>query len=293
MPAGYSAPRPDLNAPSGLDPGTQDYLAHARAIDPSISEAQYMHPEWRQAYDPSGCPPNTPFRSTKVGGDNACVEKPDNCPPGKQAFGANECRDSGEVARITAQQAAGRAGSPAAAAPAAPAQPRTLQDVLMQMFGQRAGIFGMQAGRNPLAQQLAGQFSVDQFGNPLPQAPNLAGKALSGGGLVWGGAGTDLSGFNTPGSAPAAAAGTRGGGSSGAPDWMQGMAQGGDVASMPGLMDWPAPRIPGGGGVPPTGAGGEPTLAGAIAGQKKKWTRVPGSGIKSPWGALGTDVQAL
>jgi hypothetical protein len=36
----------------------------------------------------SGCPPNLPYRSQRAGGDNACVEHPDNCPEGKTLHGS-------------------------------------------------------------------------------------------------------------------------------------------------------------------------------------------------------------
>ena len=36
----------------------------------------------------SGCPPQYPYRSQRSGGDNACVEHPDNCPHGKTLHGS-------------------------------------------------------------------------------------------------------------------------------------------------------------------------------------------------------------
>ena len=180
----YGPPRPDLNAPQGLDPGTQDYLQQARGINPHISEAQFMHPEWRNAYDPQGCPPNKPFHSIKQGGDNSCVEQPDNCPDGKTAFGANECI-SGDDPRV--------GGGRGAQAP--PGQGG-------QGASPQGGPGGMAYTGNPLVDALLYQFNSRRslqtgapniftgFAHEGQDFPNISGQLLKGGGLLWGAPGS-------------------------------------------------------------------------------------------------------
>jgi hypothetical protein len=121
--------------------------------------------------------------------------KPTDCPSGTLAYGENQCLPANDR-RIVGMGGGG--GDPTAATPATPAappKPLTLQDMLNAMFQQKAGLFGYQQGRTPYAQQFQGLFGVDQYGNKLPNAPDLTSKSLSGGGLIWGPAGTDLTGF--------------------------------------------------------------------------------------------------
>jgi len=80
--------------------GDEAYYAAAEAV---LGPGRYSRAQldaWREHYDPTGCPPSHPFHSAKEGGDNACVESPDNCPDGKQAWGTNQCI-SGDDPRIT------------------------------------------------------------------------------------------------------------------------------------------------------------------------------------------------
>lgn len=103
------APPPPGAAGTPPPPGNNNAVAQwaHNTIDPSVSVAQWE--AWSQFYDPTGCPSNTPYHSAKDGGDNACVEKPDNCPPGKQAWGPNQCV-SGDDPRVGGGGAGGPGG---------------------------------------------------------------------------------------------------------------------------------------------------------------------------------------
>jgi len=174
-------------------------------IDPSVSVDQgeaYVAEGW---HDPS-CPDNKPFRTAKqgnFGSANTCVEKPDNAPDGFTAWGQNQAIPEAEAQARTAAMLGGQPGGAGGAgaapgAPAAPAAPLTLQQQLEQMFTGQRGLFGFSGGRNPLAQQLSGMFS-GPAGQALAGSPGIKGRALAGGGIVWGPTGgyTDLSGFGS------------------------------------------------------------------------------------------------
>jgi hypothetical protein len=128
-------------------------------------------------------------------------DKPTDCPDGTTAYGDSQCLPLNHP-KVLGVKPGGLAGAlPSPAAPATPAEPRrplTLQDMLQSMFDQKTGLFGLKEGRDPYAQQFKGQYGVDQYGEPLPNAPDLVGKALSEGGLIWGDKGLDLSGYSAP-----------------------------------------------------------------------------------------------
>jgi hypothetical protein len=175
-------------------------------INSEIPLAQWQ--AWDQFVD-SSCPETHPYRSQKVGANgqkvNTCEETPDNCPHGTTAFGANQCIPisdpriqaawGGQGGAQGGQGGQGQAGAMGAAQPTEPSRPLTLQDALMNSFKAREGAFGMTDGRTPMGSQFQGAFGVDQYGKPLPNAPNLTGRGLSGGGILWSDDGADLSQF--------------------------------------------------------------------------------------------------
>lgn len=61
-------------------------------IDSTIPMSQWQ--AWQGHFDPA-CPPNAPYKSQKVDSSGkvigGCEEKPDNCPWGTTAYGANQC----------------------------------------------------------------------------------------------------------------------------------------------------------------------------------------------------------
>lgn len=164
-PAG-AAPPPAAQQPSNnID--AQAQWAHDN-IDSTISLDAW------KAYGPMdpGCPQDNPYRSSRKGGDNACVEKPDNCPDGKTLDGdtcitneaANQKYGGGYGGVPEGAYRAGQAGGAGAAA-TAPAQDQDpLQAALVQMYQEHGGMFG--------------------------GSPN--GQDLSGGGIWWSGSGGAL-----------------------------------------------------------------------------------------------------
>lgn len=90
MPNGpQPAPAPTQYSPTAMS-------SHQN-INSDISLDQWQ--AWDEFHDPA-CPPQTPYRSQKMlDGQkaNTCEETPDNCPPGTQAFGKNDCRRPGDI----------------------------------------------------------------------------------------------------------------------------------------------------------------------------------------------------
>ncbi len=173
-------------------------------VDSRYSPAQWEAWVAEGGYD-SACPDDAPFRSAREGAGGACVAKPVDCPEGQFLHG-NRCYGEGETPGgfgLGGYQGAGAAGG---AAPRAAPRALTLQDLLIDMFSGRKSAFGLQAGRDPFASQFQGTFGVDQYGAPLPQAPELTSKPLAGGGIIWAPAGTDLTAFGA--GAPLTAAST-------------------------------------------------------------------------------------
>jgi len=168
----------------------------AENVDSSYSPAQWEAWVAEGGYDPA-CPDSAPFRSARQGTGGACVAKPVDCPEGMFLHGET-CYPEGTVAPggFTEQ---GRVGAGGTAPAKAPSRALTLQDMLVQMFTNRKGAFGLQGGRDPFASPFQGTFGVDQYGQPLPQAPDLTMQELAGGGLVWAPQGTDLGGFTGAG----------------------------------------------------------------------------------------------
>jgi hypothetical protein len=144
------------------------------------------------------------FRSSKVDAAGNQIQgsfdKPDECPPGMAAFGANQCRPVEEVAAITArQQGGGVAG--ASMQPAAPPKPVTVG---------KPGELTYTG--NPLTDALLYQFNTQRslatgeqnFGGYQNTTPgDLTGRLLSGGGLIWGAGGTPPGGSSPLGTVDA------------------------------------------------------------------------------------------
>jgi hypothetical protein len=116
------------------------------------------------------------------------------------AYGSNQClpADHPKILGVRPGQL-GTPGTPGAPVAPQPVKPLTLQDILMQAFEKRSGAFGYQDGRTPISAegQFAGTLGVDQFGNPLSAAPNLSGRSLIGGGILWGPEGQDLAQYGS------------------------------------------------------------------------------------------------
>lgn len=117
--------------PPPAPPAPESHAQHSHdTINSNISLEQWQ--AWEQFYDAT-CPPATPYRSQKVGGDNVCAETPDNCPPGKTAWGQNECRPVEWV-----QQHGGGGGSqPSQGGPGFPGGggiDQSIQSLLQQML---------------------------------------------------------------------------------------------------------------------------------------------------------------
>lgn len=137
-------------------------------------QAQWAHDNINSEFDvgswraqgpmDSSCPPNMPYRTARAGGDNACVEHPDNCPEGKTLHGStcisNEAANQmfgggyGNLAgQPQGQQAAGSFGQQQMSM----GQPNPLQGMLTPM--QQAPMAPQAPGSDPLAgfsSQLAG-----------------------------------------------------------------------------------------------------------------------------------------
>ena len=146
-------------AGGGVDPHADPYASNpavqaGRKINSDIPDAQWA--AWEKHFDPS-CPPESPFRMTKEGAGGGCGESPDNCPPGTHQQGSKCASDGPEPGAPAAAQAggptAGAAGGPGAAAaahaaaPAPPPKPKSLQDLLLEMFQNRQGVFGAEPGQ--------------------------------------------------------------------------------------------------------------------------------------------------
>jgi hypothetical protein len=99
----------------------------------------------------SGCPPDYPYRSKRAGGDNACVEHPDNCPWGKTLHGST-CISWDQA---NSMFGGGYGPGAGASAPSAPAP------------------------ANPLAGMMAGMPQIPQLAQPVDLQP--------GQGQPWGG----------------------------------------------------------------------------------------------------------
>ena len=110
-----------------------------------------------------GCPPDFPYRSKRAGGDNACVEHPDNCPHGKTLHGTS-CIPWEQAN----QMFGGGYGDSAPAAPQAPmAAPNPLQGLMTGMPQTGQPQTGTPWGEKPLGlpqmlQPYQGQTSATQ-----------------------------------------------------------------------------------------------------------------------------------
>ena len=136
--------------PAGMSADQQAQWAHDN-IDSTIDVNTWK----QQGPMDSSCPQDSPYRSSRAGGDNACVEKPDNCPEGK-TLDYKTC-----ITNEAANQKYGggyggvpQQGKQGAAPGAAPAQSgaQSLQDQLVNMYQNRQGMFtGMAQGGQSLA----------------------------------------------------------------------------------------------------------------------------------------------
>lgn len=190
---GEGGQRTDVNT-GGSSAGAEDWyknviLAQPDKYDTNISKDVWL--SWFPAWNPQ----TQKFKSQKMDANGQPVtteaDKPTDCPEGTQAWGDTMCLPPGDQRLQQGQPPPTTAG----AATADASKPLTLQDMLQAMFESRSSIFGMNNGRDPTAQGFKGAFGIDQYGNQLPDAPDLASVPLSGGGLVWAPGGTDLSAF--------------------------------------------------------------------------------------------------
>jgi len=103
-------------APPGQAPGKPAGVSDRawksfNEINSNISLEQWQ--AWDQYADAS-CPENNPYRSQKVYSSgqkvNTCEESPDNCPPGYQAWGPTQCRQTGVEAGVGGGGGQGGAG---------------------------------------------------------------------------------------------------------------------------------------------------------------------------------------
>ena len=138
----------------------------------------------------SGCPPNLPYRSHRAGGDNACVEHPDNCPEGKTLDGttciSNEAANQkygggyGGVPQGGAPQPAANPWAAYQPQPAQPAQPQMPAAPQAGMAIPNTGITGR--GTMPsLPQTLSAYQQPQQSATQGLLQQSLAGRQAVGG----------------------------------------------------------------------------------------------------------------
>ncbi len=180
-PTAAPAPAAATGAPNQQSLDQQAQWAHDN-IDSTIDVGTWK----AQGPMDSSCPQDNPYRSSRKGGDNACVEKPDNCPEGKTLHGdtciSNEAANQmfgggyGGVPEGAYKQG-GQAAQPRPAGQPALTPQQELQQKLKSMYQNREGQF---AGQANTGQELAGggvfwgQQAAGATPPPPPANPSVA-----------------------------------------------------------------------------------------------------------------------